>query len=113
MNHEMHLDKVYYDRIMNNEKKIEYRVNDEKRRKMKVGDTITFYLRPENIEFIKARIIDLKYYNNLFDMYSDSFNIYMCKYYKTPQAAVDDTVYYSDEETNKYGCVAIFFEKIV
>lgn len=97
---------------MNNEKKIEYRVNDEKRRKMKVGDTITFYLRPENIKYIKTKIIGLKYYNNLFDMYSDSFNIYMYKYYKTPQDVVNETTYYSDEEINKYGCVAIFFEKI-
>ncbi len=60
MNHEMHLEKDPFNKIMNGEKKIEYRVNDEKRRKMKIGDTITFYLRPEEKEFIKTKIMDLK-----------------------------------------------------
>jgi ASC-1-like (ASCH) protein len=112
MNHEMHLDEKFYNRIKKNEKKIEYRVNDEKRRKIKIGDTITFYLRPEDKEFIKTKIIDIKYYDNLFDMYSESFDHYLYKYYDSVQEVVDDSGCYSEEEIKKYGCVAIYFEKI-
>lgn len=112
MNHDMHLDEKSYNKIKNDEKKIEYRVNDEKRRKINIGDTITFYLRPEDKEFIKTKITDLKYYDNLFDMYSASFDHYFYKYYDSVKEVVDDTDCYTEEETKKYGCVAIYFEKI-
>ena len=32
--------------------------------------------------------------------------------YDSPQAVVDDTPYYTNEEVEKYGCVAIYFKKI-
>jgi len=112
MNYDMHLNEKSFNKIKNNEKKIEYRVNDEKRKKIKIGDTITFYLIPEDKEFIKTKIIDLKYYDNLFDMYSDSFNHYFYKYYDSVQEVVDDTDCYTEDEIKKYGCVAIHFEKI-
>ena len=43
MNHKMKLQPRYYDFILNGTKRIEIRLNDEKRRMIKVGDTITFY----------------------------------------------------------------------
>ena len=42
MTHRMKLHQEYFDRIKNKEKKIELRLFDEKRRKVKVGDTILF-----------------------------------------------------------------------
>ena len=32
--------------------------------------------------------------------------------YENPQAVVDDTPYYTDEEVKKYGCLAIHFKKL-
>ena len=46
MNHKMKLQPKYYDFILNGTKRIEIRLNDEKRRMIKVGDTITFYKEP-------------------------------------------------------------------
>lgn len=106
----MRLNEEPFLRIKSGIKDVEYRVNDEKRQQLKVGDKITFYLRPLEQEKLEATITDLKYYKNLLDMYTDSFDRYLSGIYKSPQDAVDDTKYYTKEEIEKYGCVAIFFK---
>lgn len=111
-NHEMRLHEGPFNRIASGIKTVEYRLNDEKRREIQVGDTITFYKRPEETETIVVKVTELKHYDNLLDMYTDSFELYLKDMYATPQDAVDDTPYYTDEEVEKYGCLAIHFEKI-
>ena len=91
-------------------KKVEYRLNDEKRKEIEIGDTITFYKRPEEKETIKATVTNKKYYKNLQEMYTDTFDMYLKDYYKSPIDVVKDTSYYTDEEVEKNGCVAIFIE---
>lgn len=46
MIYEMKLQPVFYNYMLNGTKRIEIRLNDEKRRMIKVGDTITFYKEP-------------------------------------------------------------------
>lgn len=105
-----HLNKAPFDLIKKGAKSVEYRLNDAKRQRIKIDDIITFYLRPEDKEKIVVKVTDLKYYKDLLDMYTDSFNLYLYKNYAAPQKAVEDTTYYSKEEIDKYGCVAIFFK---
>ncbi len=112
MEHIMRLDVEPFNLIKNGKKKVEYRLNDEKRQKIKVGDTITFIKRPLEDESIKVKVTDLKHYNTLLDMYSDTFDMYLYKKYKTPEDAVKDTTYYSAEDISKYGCLGIFIELI-
>lgn len=109
MSSEMHLEAKSFDLIKNGIKKIEYRVNDEKRRKLKIGDSITFYKLPDNDDKIALIIKDLKYYKDLYDMYSDSFNDYLSQYYSNVEAVVKKNSHYTEEEIKKYGCVAIYF----
>ena len=45
-------------------------------------------------------------------MYSATFEKDFKDRYDSPQAVVDDTPYYKNEEVEKYGCVAIYFKKI-
>lgn len=111
-NHEMRLHEGPFDMIKSNKKDIEYRLNDEKRRQIKIGDTITFYKRPLEEETIKVEVIDLKYYKNLLEMFSATFDRDFKNKYKTPQEVVDDTPYYTNEEVERYGCVAIYFKRI-
>lgn len=111
-NIDMRLHEEPFNLIKNNIKTVEYRLNDEKRREIEIGDIITFYKRPEEIETIKAEVIELRYYKDLLEMYTDTFNQYLYKDYSTPQDAVEDTPYYSNEEINMFGCVAIIFKKI-
>lgn len=112
MNHDMRLHQEPFDMISSGVKNIEYRLNDEKRQQIKVGDTITFYRRPDEIETIKVIVEELKHYKNLLDMYSATFDKDFKDRYENPQAVVDDTPYYTDDEVKKYGCLAIHFRKI-
>lgn len=72
-NHDMRLNEEPFYMIANDIKDIEYRLNDEKRQQIQIGDTITFYKRSLKKEIIKVLVIDLKYYKNLLEMYSATF----------------------------------------
>lgn len=112
MNIKMRLHEMPFNMIKNGDKKIEYRLNDEKRQQLKVGDTITFFKRPLEEETLEVKIVDLKYYDNLLDMYKASFKEELSRLYDSPEEAVEDTEYYTDEEIKKYGCLAIHIEII-
>lgn len=60
-NHDMRLNEEPFNMIANNMKDIEYRLNDEKRQQIQIGDTITFYKRPLEKEIMKVLVTDLKY----------------------------------------------------
>lgn len=109
---EMRLNEGPFKRILSGKKTIEYRVNDEKRQKIKIGDKIIFSLRPLEVEKIEVVITDLKYYKNLLEMFTATFDRDFKDRYKSPQEVVDNTPYYTEEDIEKYGCVAIYFEKI-
>lgn len=111
-NHEMRLHEGPFNMIANDVKDIEYRLNDEKRKEIQIGDTITFYKRPLLKDTIKVLVTDLKYYKTLLEMYSATFERDFKDRYNSPQDVVDDTPYYTNEEVEKYGCVAIYFKKI-
>lgn len=111
-NHKMRLNEEPFVMIKNDIKDIEYRLNDEKRQQIQIGDTITFYKRPLEKEKIKVLVTDLKYYKNLLEMYSATFEKDFKDRYDTPQAVVNDTPYYTKDEIEKYGCVAIYFKKL-
>ena len=69
--HEMKLQPEYYDFILNGTKRIEIRLNDEKRRQIKIGDTIRFLKEPELTESFKVKVIDLLRYDTFEDMFKD------------------------------------------
>ena len=109
----IHLDEDIFEVVKSETKTVEVRVNDEKRRKLQVGDKITFLKRPDDIERIDAVIERLSYYDNfktLVDNYTIE-EIYLKGY--TKEYFLDLLKrFYSDEEVNKYGVVAITFKKI-
>ena len=102
---------VPFEMINNGEKTIEYRLNDEKRQELRIGDIIVFN-KINSEESIRVIVLDLKYFPDLFSMYSATFENYLKDYYNNVQEVVNDTPYYTDEEVKKYGCVAIYFKKI-
>ena len=62
--HELHLHPEVFDLIKNGSKNIEMRLNDEKRRNMKIGDIIRFTKRfTEPVETLDVKIKDRKEYN--------------------------------------------------
>ena len=69
MEHEMKLQPEYFDFILNGTKRIEIRLNDEKRQQIKIGDTIKFLKEPELEETFNARVTGLLRYNSFDDMF--------------------------------------------
>ena len=109
----IHLDEDIFEVVKYGTKTVEVRVNDEKRRKLKVGDIITFLKRPDDIEKIDAvveKLVCYKDFNDLVNNYTMD-ELYLKDYSK------EDFInllkrFYSDEEVSKYGVVAIKFKII-
>ena len=109
----VHLHSDVYEIVKAGTKNIEVRINDEKRRKLQVGDTLIFLKRPDEIESIKARVIGLEYYKNFEELveHYDMEQLYLKSYTKN-HFLKELSRFYSKEEQDEYGVVAILFEKI-
>ena len=84
-------------RIKSGEKKVECRLYDEKRRKLKVGDCIKFLLRPDFTEVFEKKVIALY-----------TFPTFEAVYEQFPEERINNVYqYYTREEEQKYGVVAI------
>ena len=84
MEMKVHLHSDVFDIVKNGKKDIEVRINDEKRRQLKIGDTLVFLRRPNDDEEIRAKVVGLEYYDyfdNLVDHY-DMERIYLSGYTK-------------------------------
>ena len=108
----IHLDSDIFEVVSSGTKCVEARVNDEKRRNLKVGDKLIFIKRPDDIEKKEETVLELKYYNNFREMvnYYDIENLYLKSYTKEDFLKLLNR-FYTDEEQNKYGVVAIKFKK--
>lgn len=112
MEMKVHLHSDVFDIVKNGKKDIEVRINDEKRRLLKVGDTLVFLRRPNEDEEIRAKVVGLEYYDcfeNLVDHY-DMGRIYLSDYTKE-QYLEEMKRFYTMEEQRENGVVAILFEK--
>ncbi len=107
----VHLDENMFCLVESGVKDVEARVNDLKRRKLKIGDKLIFLKRPENDEKIERRVKALDYY----DTFADLVNYYEMErlYFKecSKEKYVEEMKrFYSLEEVKNYGVVAITFE---
>ncbi|WP_236687447.1 ASCH domain-containing protein [Geobacillus sp. ZGt-1] len=57
--------------IKTGENTVEVRLNDEKRRKIKIGDTIEFIKVPEENEVLKIEVLELRNYDTFKELYED------------------------------------------
>ncbi len=71
MFHIMKLQPHPFDKIKEGSKTIEVRLFDEKRREIKLGDTIEFRREPEQSETIQAEVVGLLNYRTFSDLVSD------------------------------------------
>ena len=109
----IHLDADVFETVDKGFKNVEGRVNDEKRRKLSIGDKLIFLKRPDEIEKVEAIVEDLVYYKDFNEMIKDYSmkEIYLEDYSKDYYIDLIKR-FYTDEEINKYGVVAIKFKKI-
>ena len=113
MEHKMRLYDEPFNQILNDVKHYEYRLNDEKRKLINIGDTIEFRKVSDESKTLRVKVLDLLHYDTMTEMFKDTFDDYLYKYYDTPEDASKDTKIYSKEEIQEYGCLAIKIEKIL
>lgn len=106
MIHNMNLAPLPFKAISIGKKTIEMRLYDEKRSKINIGDEIEF----ENIDThqkIKCEVINLTRYKDFFELYSNFYKTTI-GYDKNETANAEDMyIYYSPEQIQMYGVLAI------
>ena len=106
--HTMKLNHTPFARIANGSKTVEMRLNDEKRRRIAVGDRIRF-TRADGEATLTCRVVALHPYPTFADLYG-AFSMTAIGY--SPEEALtaspaDMDVYYPREEQEKYGVLGI------
>lgn len=108
MKYIMKLNPKYFEYMKNGTKRIEIRLNDEKRKRIKIGDTIIFQKEPELKEKINTQIVNLIVKKNLKELiktldvseYSDEK--------ETEEKFLEDLYrFYTKEQEEKYGVIGI------
>lgn len=108
MIHEMKLRPNPFAAIREGRKTYELRLYDEKRQALRVGDTLRF-TETESGETLSAKIVGLHRFPTFAALY-DALPLEKCGYRKEELAAAspeDMRAYYTKEEEEKYGVVAI------
>ncbi len=106
--HQMKLYAEPFEKIKSGQKTIELRLWDEKRQKIKIGDTIVF-TNTTNGEKLQATVLQLHRFNSFEELYQ-SLPLLKCGYTEETidsAKASDMEAYYSAEEQAKYGVVGI------
>lgn len=103
MIHKMKLKEEPFESIKNGTKTIEFRLYDEKRRKVKIGDKIEFSKLPDLDEKILVEVLDIykaETFENLFEkIYTDKEEI--------ERKTKSMYQFYSKEQENECGVVGI------
>ena len=114
MQHEMHLFEEPFELIKEGRKTIEIRLYDEKRRKIGIGDVITFRKLPGNHEEVKCKVVGL----SIFRSFSDLFKAFDKSKFGHPESmSLEEQLgrsysIYSEENEKKYGVIGIHIEKL-
>ena len=111
--HEMKLQNEYYNYILNGTKRIEIRLYDEKRQKIKIGDTIKFLKEPDLKESFNAKAVGLLRYNTFEDMFED-FDISILSDKSMTKEELIGVLeqFYTKEKQEQFGVLGIKIELI-
>ena len=109
MVHDLKLYSENFDRLESGSKHREYRLYDEKRRLIKIGDTIRFIRLPDKNKYLFAEVTNVEVFKNWYDCYEKYFEEDFKERYSSVQDVVDDTYngYYTKEDSDKYGCCCL------
>lgn len=108
MEHVMGLYGEYFEPIKEGKKKVEVRLNDEKRREIKIGDTIEFRKLPEQNETLKVNVTELRKYPAFQAMYEDiPFSDFDCGGWTMEEMIKGTFEIYTPEQEKVWGALAI------
>ena len=104
--HKMNLQPKYYDFIKNGAKRIELRLYDEKRQKIKLGDTIEF--SKSETEKFSASVVGLIRYQSFEDLFQDfGVEILADKTMTKDELLSVLNEFYTEEKQRKFGVIGI------
>ena len=107
--HIMKLNPSPFKMIRERNKTIELRLYDEKRKKISIGDTITFINTENHNDVVCATVIDLFVFASFDELYK-SLPLLECGYTEediSTASPYDMEKYYSKEKQQQYGVVGI------
>jgi ASC-1-like (ASCH) protein len=106
----MHINAASFEKILSWEKTMEVRLNDEKRKVLKVDDVIEF--ENDDGEVIPCKIEKLSYFDSFANLYAAKENVAKAGH-TTAQQAIDAAYsYYTPEQEKELGVVAIDIEGV-
>lgn len=112
MKHEMRLNPEPFDLMVKGIKTIELRLNDEKRRKLNVGDTILFTNNADTKENVLVKVVCLHRYSSFSELYKE-LPLDKCGYTHENSASADAKdmeSYYSIGRQLQFGVLGIEIE---
>lgn len=113
MIHTMGLYKEPMESIKSGRKTIEVRLNDEKRRKIKVGDIIEFIKVPEENDTLRVLVLELNKYDTFKDMYEAiPFMEFDCEGWTMDEMIEGTYEIYSPDQEKQWGALAITIKPI-
>lgn len=112
MVHQMGLYGENFNSIIEGKKKVEVRLYDEKRRKIKVGDTIEFIKVPDQDETLKVEVTELRSFETFQLMYeSIPFEMFGCEGWSMKEMVEGTYEIYTFEQEKQWGALAIYIKK--
>lgn len=113
--HQMKLNNNAFNRMKKGDKKREYRANDEKRRKVKRGDIITFRKLPDLNEKLDMLVTDVQVYKDFREAVTPYFEEDFSDRHNDINSLVESFYskgYYNKDEVEKYGTVVFTLARI-
>lgn len=93
-----------FDRIKSGQRTFEFRLNDEKRKALKIGERVEFAKLPELEKSVIVEILSLNVYKDFTDLFTQAPDIAGLTLDEFLQ---DMLTHYTKDEEQKYGVVAI------
>ncbi len=112
MKFEMYLNSEPFEMTKSGLKTIELRLNDDKRKKIKINDIIEFTDRENNSRKLLCRVINLYRFKNFEELYAQ-LPLLKCGYTRSNISEAkpsDMDEYYSQDKISEYGVVGIELE---
>jgi ASC-1-like (ASCH) protein len=108
MDHKMGLYGEYFEAIKEGKKKVEVRLNDEKRREISVGDIIEFTKLPEQDDKIQVEVTELEEYATFQEMYEEiPFTAFGCEGWSMAEMLKGTYEIFSKKQEDTWGTLAI------
>lgn len=104
----------YFTAIKEGNKTVEVRLNDEKRRKIKIGDTIEFIRVPDENETLQVQVTNLRKYDTFKEMYENiPFQDFDCAGWSMKEMVEGTYEIYSPEQEKRSGTLAITIKYLI